>query len=117
MNRGVNGTVILDDGQLGQLAYHIRWSAALAAEGQHTNAAQHAIIAEALLDVLGGDSLRAASSALDLPDVDARSWSDAAIAQREAAVELGFQLVSHFTSDGRHDLADLYQETTRRITR
>ncbi len=30
---------------------------------------------------------------------------------------LGFQLVSHFTSDGRHDLADLYQETTRRIAR
>ena len=30
-------------------------------------------------------------------------------------MELGFQLVSHFTSDGRHDLADLYLETTRRI--
>lgn len=108
--------IVLDDGQLGQLAYHIRWSAALAAEGQHANAAQHAIIAEALLEVLGGDALRAASAALDLPDVDAKPSSDEAIAQREAAVRLGFQLVSHFTSDGRHDLADLYQETTRRIT-
>jgi hypothetical protein len=107
--------VVLDDGQLGQLAYHIRWSAALATEGRVANAAQHAIIADALLDVLGGEPLKAASHALDLPDVDARQSSQTAVAHRAAAVELGFQLVSHFTSDGRHDLADLYLETTRRI--
>ena len=111
------GAVVLDDGQLGQLAYHIRWSAALAAEGRVDNAAQHAIIADALLDVLGGEALKAASEALDLPDIVAKPSSEAARAHRAAAMELGFQLVSHFTSDGRHDLADLYLETTRRIGR
>jgi hypothetical protein len=109
------GAVVLDDGQLGQLAYHIRWSAALATEGRVANAAQHAIMADALLDVLGGEPLKAASHALDLPDVDAMQSSQTSVAHRAAAVELGFQLVSHFTSDGRHDLADLYLETTRRI--
>jgi hypothetical protein len=107
--------VVLDDGQLGQLAYHIRWSAAMATEGRVANAAQHAIMADALLDVLGGEPLKAASHALDLPDVDATQASQTSVANRAAAVELGFQLVSHFTSDGRHDLADLYLETTRRI--
>ena len=107
--------VVLDDGQLGQLAYHIRWSAAMAIEGRVANAAQHAIMADALLDVLGGEPLKAASHALDLPDVDATQASQTSVANRAAAVELGFQLVSHFTSDGRHDLADLYLETTRRI--
>lgn len=111
------GAVILDDGQLGQLAYHIRWSAALAAEGRVDNAAQHAIMADALLDVLGGEPLKAASEALDLPDIVAKPWSPTAAAHQAAALELGFQLVSHFTSDGRHDLADLYLETTRRIGR
>ena len=110
-----SGAVVLDDGQLGQLAYHIRWSAALATEGRMANAAQHAIIADALLDVLGGEPLKAASHALDLPDIVAMPSSQTAVAHRTAAVELGFQLVSHFTSDGRHDLADLYLEATRRI--
>jgi hypothetical protein len=115
MDRGLSGAVIIDDGQLGQLAYHIRWSAALAADGESANAALHAIIADALLDILGGQPLRAASSALDLPDVVAKPPSEAALAQRAAAMELSYQFVSHFTSDGRHDLADLYLETTRRI--
>ena len=109
------GAVVLDDGQLGQLAYHIRWSAALATEGRVANAAQHAILADALLDVLGGEALKAASQALDLPDIVSKPSSQTAMAHRAAAMELGFQLVSHFTSDGRHDLADLYLETTRRI--
>jgi hypothetical protein len=108
------GGVIIDDGQLAQLAYHVRWSAALAAEGHPTIAAQHAIMADALLDVLGGEALRSAGSALDLPEVIAQH-SDAATAQRAAAMELGFQFVSHFASDGRYDLADLYMETTRRL--
>jgi len=109
------GGIVIDDGQLGQLAYHIRWSAALAAGGQSASAAQHALLAGAMLDVLGGETLRSASSALDLPDVVV-SDSAAAAAQRAGAIELGYQFVSHFTSDGRHDLADLYLETTRRIT-
>ena len=112
-----SGAIVLDDGQLGQLAYHVRWSAALAAQGQVDSAAQHAIIADALLDVLGGEALRAAGSALDLPDVVATPASAATTIQREAATELGFQFVSHFTSDGRYDLADLYLEATRRIAR
>lgn len=109
------GTISIDDGQLGQLAYHIRWSAALAAGGHLTSAAQHALLAAALLDVVGGAALRVASSALDLPEVASMPTRDEATAQRNAAVELGYQFVSHFTSDGRHDLADLYSEATRRI--
>ena len=112
-----SGAIVLDDGQLGQLAYHVRWSAALAAQGQVDSATQHAIIADALLEVLGGEALRAAGSALDLPDVVATPASPATTIQRGAATELCFQFVSHFTSDGRHDLADLYLEATRRIAR
>ncbi len=115
--RPPTGGVVLDDGQLGQLAYHIRWSAALAAEGRVNNAAQHAILADALLDAIGGAPLKAASEALDLPDIVAKPVSEVAAVHRAAAMELGFQLVSHFTSDGRHDLADLYLEATRRIGR
>jgi hypothetical protein len=115
MDRALTGAVTIDDGQLGQLAYHIRWSAAMAADGEPSNAASHAIIAEVLLDILGGQALRAASSALDLPDVVDKPQSEAAVAQRAAAMELSYEFVSHFTSDGRHDLADLYLEATRRI--
>ncbi|MGZ4702931.1 MAG: hypothetical protein ACXV5U_06260 [Ilumatobacteraceae bacterium] len=114
-SRPPTGGVVLDDGQLGQLAYHIRWSAALAAEGHVNNAAQHAILADALLDALGGEQLKAASEALDLPAIVAEPVSQVAAVHRAAAIELGFQFVSHFTSDGRHDLADLYLEATRRI--
>jgi hypothetical protein len=109
------GSITIDDGSLGQLAYHIRWSAALAGSGQTTSAAQHALLAAALLDVIGGAELRDASSALDLPDVASAPPSVDAAAQRAATVELGYQFVSHFTSDGRYDLADLYAEATRRI--
>jgi hypothetical protein len=107
--------ITIDDGQLGQLAYHIRWSASLAASGQTVSAAHHAIIAGAMLDVIGGDALRVASSALDLPEVLAATSPSDVEAQRAAATQLSYQFVSHFTSDGRHDLADLYLETTRRI--
>lgn len=109
------GTIMIDDGRLGQLAYHIRWSAALAASGQTASAAQHALLAASMLDVIGGDELRNASAALDLPDVVAMPASVDATSQRAASVELGYQFVSHFTSDGRYDLADLYMEATRRI--
>ncbi len=107
--------IVFDDGQLGQLAYHVRWSAALASQGQGVSATQHAIIADALLEVLGGEALRSARTALDLPDVVSTPASQADATQRAGAIELAFQFVSHFTSDGRHDLADLYLETTRRI--
>lgn len=113
---GTAGEIAVDDGQLGQLAYHIRWSAALAAGGHTASAAQHALLAAAMLDVIGGQALRDASSALDLPDVAAAPACEDAVAQRNAAIELGYQFVSHFTSDGRYDLADLYAETIRRIS-
>jgi hypothetical protein len=108
------GSITIDDGRFGQLAYHVRWSAALAASGQTSSAAQHALLATALLDVIGGAELREASSALDLPDVVMPATTEST-AQRSATVELGYQFVSHFTSDGRYDLADLYLEATRRI--
>jgi hypothetical protein len=107
--------VVIDDGALSQLAYHVRWSAALVASGQVISAAHHAIIAGAMLEVLGGDALRATTRALDLPEVHVAASPSALSAQRSAAIELSYQFVSHFTSDGRHDLADLYTETARRI--
>ena len=109
------GSITIDDGRLGQLAYHVRWSAALAASGQTASAAQHALLAAAMLDVIGGAELRRASTALDLPDVVGLPVSVDAGTQRAATIELGYQFVSHFTSDGRYDLADLYAEATRRI--
>lgn len=108
------GSITIDDGRLGQLAYHIRWSAALAASGQTASAAQHALLAASMLDVIGGAELRNASAALDLPEVVSMP-SPVGASQRSATVELGYQFVSHFTSDGRYDLADLYSEATRRI--
>lgn len=115
---GSNATaagIIMDNSTLGQLWYHVRWSAALAADGRTGDSAPHAILAGALLDVLGGEQLTAASAALDLPDVTSDHASTTATAHREAATQLGLQLVAHFTSDGRHDLADLYHEATRRV--
>jgi hypothetical protein len=110
----IPGLVALDEGQLGQIAYHVRWSAALCAQGASASAAHHALVAAALLDVVGGESLQAARSALDLPEVTKAS-SVVENAQRSAAMELAHQFVSHFTSDGRHDLADLYSEARLRI--
>jgi hypothetical protein len=108
-------TLGIDNDRLGQLCYHVRWSAALAADGRTGDSAPHAILAGALLDVLGGEQLAAASAALDLPDVVSDHSSATAAAHREAAQQLGLQLVAHFTSDGRHDLADLYHEAARRV--
>jgi hypothetical protein len=108
--------ITMDNGQLAQLCYHVRWSAALAADGRTGDSAPHSILAGALLDVLGGEQLTAASAALDLPDVTTDHASATATAHREAAAQLGLQLVAHFTSDGRHDLADLYHEATRRVS-
>jgi hypothetical protein len=108
-------TVSLDHGTLGQLAYHVRCSATLAAAGRGDEAAPHAILARALLDVLGGDALAQAVAALDLPDAATGSASAAAAAHRTRAIQLGVQLVAHFTSEGRHDLANLYQDATARV--
>jgi hypothetical protein len=105
---------VFDQGALAQLRYHVRWSASLAAEGHSADSAQHAMLAGALLDVLGGRELESATTAFDLPDVPAAT-APGATAQRERAVQLGLQMVSHFTSDGRHDLADLYHEATHRV--
>jgi hypothetical protein len=112
--RPANGGAGFDQGSLAQLRYHVRWSAALAADGHSADSAQHAMLAGALLDVLGGPELEAATMAFDLPEVTAPT-SPASSAQRERAVQLGLQMVAHFTSDGRHDLADLYHEATHRI--
>jgi hypothetical protein len=106
--------IAFDQGALAQLRYHVRWSASLAADGRSDDSAHHAMLAGALLDVLGGAPLAAAATAFDLPDVPPPT-TPAAAAQRERAVQLGLQMVSHFTSDGRHDLADLYQDATHRI--
>ena len=108
--------VLLDHGSLGQICYHLRWSAALSARGDTDQAVPHAILAGALLDVIGGEQLRTASSTLDLPEAIADPSSPRIATHRATTVELGLQLVSHFTSDGQHRLADLYQEATRRVS-
>ncbi len=107
-------SVTVDHGALGQLAYHVRWSAALAAGGRGEDSVPHAMLAAALLDVLGGPALESAISTFDLPPIIDPSGASTE-KQRDVAVQLGLQLVAHFTSEGRHDLADVYQEATRRI--
>ncbi len=73
------------------------------------------MVAAALLDTVSGGVLAGVDSALDLPDVVV-DQSDTARRHQATAVELGLQLVSHFTSDGRHDLADIYQQATTRLS-
>jgi hypothetical protein len=106
--------VSLDHGTLGQLAYHVRRAASLAARGRGDEGAPHAILAGALLDVIGGEPLAQAVAALDLPDA-ADGGPPTTSVPRTQAMQLGVQLIAHFTSEGRHDLATLYQDATAKV--
>jgi hypothetical protein len=94
---------------LGQIAYHLRCSAGFAVDGAAESSAGHAMLAWALLGAVGGDALRDAVAALDLPDVGAGDDAVPTSLQRTTE-ELALQCCAHFTSEGRHDLAQLYQD-------
>jgi hypothetical protein len=93
---------------LAQLAYHMRCSAGLAADGDRDACVPHAVLAWALLEAVGGQPLHEAIDALDLPD-DLGDVHGGSRAFRRPTAELALQLCAHFTSEGRHDLAGLYQ--------
>jgi hypothetical protein len=106
----VPGSITLDVAALGQLAYHSRCAAALAAEGSGDAAAPHALLSFALLHSLGGAELERTMHALDLPDTVGDFKGPKGERVRATADELALQLVAHFTSEGRHDLAGLYTD-------
>ncbi len=102
--------ISLDHGTIGQLSYHLRCSAALACAGDAQGSAAHTLLAWAMFDVMGGEQLRTAVAVLDLPDQVGDLHSEGGRPVLAAAQQLALQLVSHFTSTGRHDLATLYQD-------
>ena len=102
---------------LGQVAYHMRRAAGLAIDGQVEPCAGHALLAWALLEGVGGEALQESLRSLDLPDD--LGELDVAVPSplRRTGEELALQLCAHFTSEGRHDLAELYQQAYRGLAR
>jgi hypothetical protein len=99
----------IESAALGQLAYHIRFAAALAADGRGDESVPHAVLSWALLRSAGGDALRESVAAFDLPDEIGGVHRVEPLDECKPAEELALQLCSHFTSDGQHALAQLYQ--------
>lgn len=106
----IDGDVRVDVDVLGQIAYHVRCAAGLAATGSAENGARHAVLSWALLETAGGRPVREAIDSLDLPDDVGDVRGEAATALRRGTEELALQLCAHFTSEGRHRLAQLYQD-------
>jgi hypothetical protein len=102
---------------LGQIAYHMRRAAALAIDGQLEPSAGHSLLAWALLEDLGGAELQESLRALDLPDDLGELDVAVPSSLRRTGEELALQLCAHFTSEGRHDLAELYQQAFRGLAR
>lgn len=109
-------TLTLDHATLGQLAYHLRCSAGLTCSGGTDESAAHALLGWALIETIGGEELDLAMAALDLPDRVGDLSAPGGRHILAQAQQLALQLVAHFVSDGRHDLAGLYQGAFDRIT-
>lgn len=101
---------------LGQLAYHVACAAHLAAGERSEDCVPHAVLSWALLEAIGGDRLDSAIAGFDLPDEVGDIRSPAGKPIREHAEELALQLCAHFTSEGRHDVGQLYQDAYERLT-
>ena len=101
---------------LGQLAYHIACAAQLAASDQADECVPHAVLSWALLEAIGGDNLDASTTGFDLPDDIGDIGKPTAHHVRERAEDLALQLCAHFTSEGRNDVAELYQTAYDRLT-
>jgi hypothetical protein len=104
-----NDMTYIDTAVLGQLAYHVRFAAALAAEGRGDESVPHSVLAWAVLQSAGGDALRDAVAAFDLPDEIGGVHRIGALDACRPAEELALQLCAHFTSAGQHVVAQLYQ--------
>jgi len=104
-----NDSTYIDSTVLGQLAYHVRFAAALAADGRGDESVPHAVLSWALLRSAGGEALRDAAAAFDLPDEIGGVHRVGLLDECKPAEELALQLCSHFTSAGQHVLAQLYQ--------
>jgi hypothetical protein len=98
----------IESAVLGQLAYHIRFAAALAADGRGDESVPHAILSWALLQSAGGNALRESVAAFDLPDEIGGVHRVGSLDECKPAEELALQLCAHFTSAGQHALAQLY---------
>jgi hypothetical protein len=114
---GSGDTVRIESAVLGQLAYHIRFAAGLAAEGRGEESVPHAVLSWALLRSVGGDALREAMANLDLPDRIGAENAVVADNVRKPTQELALQLCAHFTSVGHNELSQLYHDTYRTLTK
>ena len=100
----------IDSAALGQLVYHVRFAAALAADGRGDESVPHAVLSWALLRSAGRDALSEAVVAFDLPDEIGGTHRVELLDECKPAEELALQLCAHFTSAGQHVLALLYQD-------
>lgn len=109
-------TIDVPAAALAQLAYHIGCAANLAASSRSSESIPHAVMSWALLEAIGGAALDDAVHGFDLPDDVGDIRAPDAAPVRERAEELALQLCAHFTSEGRHDLAHLYQTAYELLT-
>lgn len=101
---------------LGQLAYHVATAAQLAVTDRSDDCVPHAVLSWALLEAIGGDRLGGAIDGFDLPNEFGDVAGPAGKHIRERAEELALQLCAHFTSEGQHDVSQLYHDAYGRLT-
>ncbi len=107
-------TIDVQPSALGQLAYHVACAAHLAAGERSDSCVPNAVLGWALLETIGGEQLDAAINGFDLPDEIGDIRSPAAEPIRDRAEET-LQLCAHLTSEGRHDVGQLYQDADERL--
>jgi hypothetical protein len=108
-------TLTVPTAVLGQLSYHVGCAARLAAAQRQDESIPHAVLAWGVLESLGGEHLDRIRSSFDLPDDVGDLDSPQAAPVRQRAEELALQLCAHFTSEGQHQLARLYQDVYDRL--
>lgn len=108
-------TITIPTVLLGQLSYHVGCAARLAASGHSEESIPHAVLAWGVLESIGGEHLDRLRASLDLPNDVADLGTPEAAPVRKRAEELALQLCAHFTSEGQHQLARLYQDVYDRL--
>ncbi len=106
----------LTDAALAQVAYHVASAAKLATGSAPAECVPHSVLSWALLRSAGDGALADATGSFDLPDIDAELRTEGGLHARRRAEDLALQLCAHFTSEGHHELAPLYQDAYSLLT-
>lgn len=102
--------MVLEDPELGQLAWHVGLASRYAATDQVDLARTETLLAWAILaagDAVGVDEMTTFEAPVDLGDPSAGSGR--LIEALEAARDSALALLGHFTSEQRFDLVDVYE--------